>query len=112
MSDGKTTKAELAEAVRELREEVAALRAERETHHCLSLCGSHVHCAWGHCGCFSVHGYYPFPSVWYGTVANSGNLTMGAAGCNPNPVYGYSVTVASETGAVVTSGGYSVSASN
>jgi hypothetical protein len=98
MSDGKTTKAELAEAVRELREEVARLRAERTAHTCHGhgLCCSHVHCNHGHCGCFTWH--YSYTNVAAGapllvtyTVTNGGTnvsvapwaTTNVAAGCNP-----------------------------
>src|ERR1700732_4259406 len=97
MADSKTTKAELAEAVRELREEVARLRAERHTWHGHALCHSHIHCNWGHCGCFTVHSsYYPLPGcapyqlpqVWYGTVTT----TNVASGCNPNPVLGHAMS--------------------
>lgn len=91
--ESKTTKAELAEAVRELREEVARLRAERPVHHCHSAC-LHAHCNWGHCGCFTWHGYgtttlqYPatvtLPNVTYGTVTTNTAAFVGAAsGYNP-----------------------------
>lgn len=46
MTDGKPTRTELAEAVRELRAEVAALRAEHAVHHC--------HGCW-------PWSYYPYP---------------------------------------------------
>ena len=113
MADGKVTRAELAEAVRELREEVARLRAERTAHACHghSLCCSHVHCNWGHCGCFTVHGYgstWTYPSTF--TVSSGGNVSGlggGASGCNPNPVLGYQME-----GGTVVSSGYTVSASN
>ena len=86
MTDGKTLREELAdavrdlkdnevaEAVRELRAEVEKLRAERETHHCHSACCAVHHCNCGHCGCWTFHGYtigaaqpYVPPHVWYGT---------------------------------------------
>ena len=108
MTDGKTLREELADtvrdlkdnevaaAVRELRAEVEKLRAERETHHCHSVCCPHWHCNWGHCGCFTVHSYavgpaqpYGLPHVWYGTVT-AGNtwggdctVTNTASGYNP-----------------------------
>jgi hypothetical protein len=44
----KSTRTELAEAVRELRAEVAAFRAERAAHHCHG------------CGC-RAWSYYPYP---------------------------------------------------
>jgi hypothetical protein len=94
VADGKTTKAELAEAVRELREEVARLRAERTVHSCHGhgLCCSHIHCNWGHCGCWTTH--YSYTNYAAGgalpltyTVTNVGVApwvtTNAAAGCNP-----------------------------
>jgi hypothetical protein len=86
---------EVAEAVRELRAEVEKLRAEREAHHCATACCGH-HCNWGHCGCRAFHNVtigaaQPLPYVWYGTVTvgNTGNWSGGyavtnvASGCNP-----------------------------
>jgi len=83
MADAKVTRAELAEAVRELREEVARLRAERAAHACHGhgLCCSHVHCNWGHCWCSTFHSYtYPLTGgsvPWYGTVTVSCGETVG-----------------------------------
>lgn len=79
----KATRAELAEAVHELRDEVARLRAEQAAHHCHGHACGHVHCNWGHCGCWTWHGYsYSYPTVppctTGGTVTTSGTLNVTA----------------------------------
>ena len=74
---------EVADELRSLRAEVEKLRAEREAHTCHghAVCCSHVHCNWGHCGCFTVHGYtfgtVTYPSTWTVTTTNA------ASGYNP-----------------------------
>ena len=88
---------EVAEAVRELRAEVEKLRAERAAHTCHGSCCSHVHCNHGHCGCFTVHYGYSYTNVAAGgalpltyTVTSGTNISIApwattnvAAGCNP-----------------------------
>jgi hypothetical protein len=70
----KITKAELAEAVRELREEITKLRAE---HHCHNTCCWHTHCNWGHCGCLTFHFSYQNQVTWSHpyTVTYTNSLT-------------------------------------
>ena len=97
MADGKITRAELAEAVRELREEVARLRAGQVAQHC-------------HCGpgCVTVPVVLPpppSPPVWVQPYwVTCGDTT----GINP-----YRATTISGGGSVSPPGsGYTVSASN
>jgi hypothetical protein len=111
MADRKITRAELAEAVRELREEVARLRAE-QAHAC-------------HCGhvCITVPVVVPPPPppvpLWvqpYQITCDTAGInphptTSVAAGCPPTvsyPVPGYQM----DGGGSVVSSGYTVSASN
>jgi hypothetical protein len=106
MADGKVTRAELAGAVRELREEVARLRAERELRHCYG-----VHCNWGHCGCFTWHGYS-------GTVTYPHTFTVTSIGGNVPGVNPYLTTAGSPvsgyemSGGTAVSSGYTVSGAN
>jgi len=88
---------EVADELRSLRAEVERLRAEHTAPACHGHCCVHVHCNWGHCGCFTVHSYaigpqpYVYPQVWYGTVTSGGTSDFGgtvtttnaASGCNP-----------------------------
>jgi hypothetical protein len=112
MSDGKVTRAELAEAVRELREEVAWLRAAQAAHGC-------------HCGhlCISVPVVVPPPPpvpTWvqpYQVTCDTTTVgvnphptTCATAGVPPAvgvPVLGYEMR-----GGAVVGSGYTVSASN
>ena len=103
MSEGKATRAELAEAVRELREEVARLRAERAAHTCHghALCFSHHHCNWGHCNCWITHAYYttlpnisisPY-QVTCGSTTNVSSSGFVSTGSGYNPaITSYTVT--------------------
>jgi hypothetical protein len=84
---------DVAEALRDLRAEVEKLRAERAAHTCHSChgcTGMHIHCNWGHCGCWTVHSYSPYVQTpaWYGTVTAGGSYstvttTNAASGYNP-----------------------------
>lgn len=59
-------KRRLRDEVAALAEQVAGLRAElaaagqhcHGSHQCFALM-SHPHCNWGHCWCYTFHGYYP-----------------------------------------------------
>jgi hypothetical protein len=78
MSDGKVTRAELAEAVRELREEVARLRAEQGAHACHAC----------HCGHVCVVPVVippppPLPPVW--TQPYQITCAGSSVGVNPYP---------------------------
>lgn len=97
----KPTRAELAEAVRELREEMAAIRAERNAHLCYGLtCAAHAHCNRGHCNCWTWHsdvytvpGCAPaYPTVTYWTNVNGGSATL--TGNSPD---GSMVTITGKT---------------
>ena len=135
MADGKVTRAELAEAVRELREEVARLRAGQHVHACHgSPCCvaamSHAHCNWGHCWCYTFHAQfqaYPLPGCaggamplvytgYVGSVGTSEPLNVSAGftsvAAGVPQVASYQVPGYVMGGGSSVSSGYTVSASN
>ena len=63
-----------AEQVAKLRQELAAGRTAQHCHGC-----SHVHCNWGHCGCFTMH-YYSTSGAAGGALLPYTVTTNAAAG--------------------------------